>query len=80
MFKFGINLDRQKPNPKYVELTENTDRDVKILFLLQLNGRNSRQIRRLLRLIYQPKHYYFIHVDTRQKYMQQGKIFKHIQS
>ena len=67
-------LARLKTTPSYVELTEIVDRDVKILFLLQLNGRNSRQIRRLLRLIYQPKHFYFIHVDSRQKFMQQGNF------
>ncbi|VDM97897.1 unnamed protein product [Thelazia callipaeda] len=43
--------------------------DVRILFLLQLNGRNVRQIYRLLRIIYSPKHYYVIHVDKRQAYM-----------
>ncbi|VDK80693.1 unnamed protein product [Onchocerca ochengi] len=43
--------------------------DVQILFLLQLNGRNIRQVNRLLRIIYSPKHYYIIHVDSRQKYM-----------
>ncbi|KAM3717643.1 Xylosyltransferase sqv-6 [Dirofilaria immitis] len=43
--------------------------NVQILFLLQLNGRNTRQINRLLRIIYSPKHYYIIHVDSRQQYM-----------
>uniref|UniRef100_A0A0R3RVV9 protein xylosyltransferase n=1 Tax=Elaeophora elaphi TaxID=1147741 RepID=A0A0R3RVV9_9BILA len=43
--------------------------NVQILFLLQLNGRNTRQVSRLLRIIYSPKHYYIIHVDIRQQYM-----------
>uniref|UniRef100_A0A1I7VC87 protein xylosyltransferase n=1 Tax=Loa loa TaxID=7209 RepID=A0A1I7VC87_LOALO len=42
---------------------------VQILFLLQLNGRNARQVNRLFRIIYSPKHYYIIHVDSRQQYM-----------
>ncbi|VDK82410.1 unnamed protein product [Litomosoides sigmodontis] len=48
---------------------DNSMTDVQILFLLQLNGRNTRQVSRLLRIIYSPKHYYIIHVDSRQQYM-----------
>ncbi|KAI6213185.1 Cyclin and Carbohydrate-binding WSC and Glycosyl transferase domain containing protein [Aphelenchoides besseyi] len=66
-------IHNSKPIPSYIE-PENSVRDVRILFLLQLNGRNSRQIRRLLRLIYNPRHFYFVHVDPRQKYMQQEMI------
>ncbi|KAK6107657.1 Core-2/I-Branching enzyme family protein [Brugia pahangi] len=46
--------------------------NVQILFLLQLNGRNIRQVNRLFRIIYSPKHYYIIHVDSRQQYMFEG--------
>lgn len=46
----------------------------KILFVLQLNGRNSRQIYRFLKLIYRPNHLYYIHVDIRQNYMFKGLI------
>ena len=42
---------------------------IKILFLLQLNGRNERQVKRFLKSIYLPHHYYYIHVDKRQNYM-----------
>ncbi|KAK6044778.1 Core-2/I-Branching enzyme [Cooperia oncophora] len=41
----------------------------RILFLLQLNGRNERQVKRLLKALYSPFHYYYIHVDKRQLYM-----------
>ncbi|VDN22231.1 unnamed protein product [Cylicostephanus goldi] len=41
----------------------------RILFLLQLNGRNERQVKRLLKVLYSPYHYYYIHVDQRQLYM-----------
>ncbi|KAL3112979.1 hypothetical protein niasHT_013444 [Heterodera trifolii] len=42
---------------------------VKILFLLQLNGRDSRQLRRLFRSLFLPRHFYFVHVDSRQEFM-----------
>jgi hypothetical protein len=45
---------------------------VRVLFILQLNGRASRQIRRLLKLIYRPQNYYLLHVDARQAFMQDG--------
>ncbi|KAL1517259.1 hypothetical protein ABEB36_001046 [Hypothenemus hampei] len=41
----------------------------KIVFLLTLNGRALRQVRRLLKLIYHKEHYYYIHVDVRQDYL-----------
>ncbi|KAH9489879.1 hypothetical protein Btru_044479 [Bulinus truncatus] len=42
---------------------------VTIVFVLTVNGRAYRQITRLLRLIYSPGHYYYIHVDKRQEYL-----------
>lgn len=60
---------------KSLKLQNRVDQSkVKILFLLQLNGRNSRQIRRLLRMIYSSDHLYYIHVDVRQKFMQNGEF------
>nr|KAG5714701.1 hypothetical protein BaRGS_000189 [Batillaria attramentaria] len=44
-------------------------KQVKIVFVLTLNGRQVRQVVRLLRTIYHPHHYYFIHVDSRQEFM-----------
>ncbi|KAL9701776.1 hypothetical protein quinque_005217 [Culex quinquefasciatus] len=41
----------------------------RIVFLLTLNGRALRQVHRLLRTLYSPKHYYFIHIDSRQHYL-----------
>ncbi|KJH51533.1 Core-2/I-Branching enzyme [Dictyocaulus viviparus] len=41
----------------------------RILFLLQLNGRNERQVKRLLKVLYSPFHYYYIHVDKRQLFL-----------
>ncbi|XP_012944960.1 xylosyltransferase oxt [Aplysia californica] len=42
---------------------------VKIVFVLTVNGRAIRQVIRLLRVIYSPDHYYYIHVDKRQEYL-----------
>ncbi|OQV18769.1 Xylosyltransferase 2 [Hypsibius exemplaris] len=42
---------------------------IRILFVLTVHGRDSRQIRRLLKLIYRKEHYYLIHVDRRSEYL-----------
>uniref|UniRef100_A0A0N4ZRJ1 protein xylosyltransferase n=1 Tax=Parastrongyloides trichosuri TaxID=131310 RepID=A0A0N4ZRJ1_PARTI len=55
--------------PVYVENNYEINKEVKILFLLQLNGRNDRQVKRMLKSVYRPNHYYIVHVDKRQKYM-----------
>ncbi|MFH4977477.1 hypothetical protein AB6A40_004186 [Gnathostoma spinigerum] len=56
---------------KYVQQnqTHSDDHQVQILFLLQLNGRNIRQVKQLLRVIYSSRHLYIIHVDKRQDFM-----------
>nr|CAH7713300.1 unnamed protein product [Callosobruchus chinensis] len=46
-----------------------TVKPVKIVFLLTLNGRAVRQVKRLLKLLYNKNHYYYIHVDVRQDYL-----------
>ncbi|CAG5128244.1 unnamed protein product, partial [Candidula unifasciata] len=42
---------------------------IKIVFVLTVSGRAVRQVARLLRIIYSPDHFYYIHVDKRQEYM-----------
>merc|ERR1719370_2470361 len=42
---------------------------VKIVYLLTIAGRASRQVARLIRRIYSPDHYILVHVDSRQEYM-----------
>ncbi|XP_043284681.1 xylosyltransferase oxt [Venturia canescens] len=42
---------------------------VKIAFLLTVNGRASRQVKRLINVLYHPSHLYYIHVDARQDYL-----------
>nr|XP_022917570.1 xylosyltransferase oxt [Onthophagus taurus] len=46
-----------------------TNMSVKIVFLLTLNGRALRQVKRLLKTLYHRNHYYYIHVDVRQDYL-----------
>ena len=42
---------------------------VKIVYLLTIAGRATRQVTRLIRRIYSPDHYILVHVDSRQEYM-----------
>nr|CAD7444893.1 unnamed protein product [Timema bartmani] len=41
----------------------------RIAFLLTLNGRALRQVRRLIRVLFHKDHFFFIHVDARQDYL-----------
>ncbi|ESO83913.1 hypothetical protein LOTGIDRAFT_108419, partial [Lottia gigantea] len=42
---------------------------VKVVFVLTFNGRQIRQVIRLIRAIYHPDHFYYIHVDKREEYL-----------
>lgn len=53
--EFTPQVANLKPNP--------TTPKVRIAFLLTLNGRALRQVRRLLKLIYSDQHFFYIHVD-----------------
>uniref|UniRef100_A0A2M4BCE2 protein xylosyltransferase n=2 Tax=Anopheles marajoara TaxID=58244 RepID=A0A2M4BCE2_9DIPT len=50
-------------------IAKREDKPVRIAFLLTLNGRAVRQVHRLLKALYHPQHYYFIHIDARQEYL-----------
>ncbi|CAG9858898.1 unnamed protein product [Phyllotreta striolata] len=50
-------------------VTNGTKETAKIAFLLTLNGRALRQVKRLLKILYHKDHYYYIHVDIRQDYL-----------
>jgi protein xylosyltransferase len=59
---------------KFVPQVANTespvaDDHVRIVFLLTLNGRALRQVKRLLKILYHKNHYYYIHVDVREDYL-----------
>ncbi|CAB0001264.1 unnamed protein product [Nesidiocoris tenuis] len=47
----------------------NKDAQVRIVFLLTLNGRAVRQVKRLIKALYHSSHFFYIHVDARQDYM-----------
>lgn len=42
---------------------EDVHSKVKVMFVLTLNGRQVRQVRRLLKAIYHRDHFYLLHVD-----------------
>ncbi|XP_076246321.1 xylosyltransferase oxt [Calliopsis andreniformis] len=41
----------------------------RIAYLLTVNGRASRQVKRLINILYHPSHFFYIHVDARQDYL-----------
>ncbi|XP_014272406.1 xylosyltransferase oxt isoform X2 [Halyomorpha halys] len=41
----------------------------RVLFLLTLNGRSIRQVKRLIKVLYHVSHYFYVHVDARQDYL-----------
>nr|XP_045618170.1 xylosyltransferase oxt-like [Procambarus clarkii] len=42
---------------------------VRIVFVLTVNGRAMRQLKRLIKALYHKDHFFFIHVDSRQDYL-----------
>nr|CAD2175994.1 unnamed protein product [Meloidogyne enterolobii] len=70
VYKTGIKDKQTKILPKFIPYNGKSSLNkIKILFLLQLNGRDYLQIRRLLGMIYSQKHFYFVHVDSRQQFL-----------
>lgn len=50
--------------------SENEQRKpARIAYLLTVNGRASRQVKRLINVLYHPSHLFYIHVDARQDYL-----------
>ncbi|XP_043503808.1 xylosyltransferase oxt [Polistes fuscatus] len=45
------------------------EKAARIAYLLTVNGRASRQIKRLISILYHPSHLFYIHVDARQDYL-----------
>ncbi|VDO52086.1 unnamed protein product [Haemonchus placei] len=69
VFHTGLKRVHQMPKAVFETSFDGNSKRPRILFLLQLNGRNERQVKRLLKVLYSPYHYYYIHVDQRQLYM-----------
>ena len=57
----------EKPNneaPYIAESPPDVTDDVRIAFVLTINGRADRQVKRLFKAVYHEQHYYYIHVDS----------------
>ncbi|KAK9882571.1 hypothetical protein WA026_022199 [Henosepilachna vigintioctopunctata] len=64
---FTINIYHtgiKKFVPQIANTGSGTGKPVRIVFLLTLNGRALRQIKRLLKMIYDKNHFYYIHIDV----------------
>ncbi|XP_072386942.1 xylosyltransferase oxt [Diabrotica undecimpunctata] len=66
---YHTGIKRFIPQTANIESDNKTRSTVKIVFLLTLNGRALRQIKRLLKILYHKDHYYYIHIDIRQDYL-----------
>jgi protein xylosyltransferase len=68
---FGVNAADyvSATNVNHSHHQQQQQQVVRIVFVLTVNGRALRQVTRLLRAIYRPHHYYYIHVDSRQEYL-----------
>ncbi|KAL8569523.1 hypothetical protein ACOMHN_002070 [Nucella lapillus] len=69
VFRTGYGKTVRQPAPLPPSGEEGKGAQVRIVFVLTLNGRQVRQVVRLLRTIYHPRHYYYIHVDSRQEFL-----------
>lgn len=59
-----------KFSPQIAETTASLNaKSARIVFLLTLNGRALRQVKRLIKILYHEDHYFYIHVDIRQDYL-----------
>lgn len=69
LYRTGL-VQLNKLVDKYTtEMDQRASSTPRIVFLLSLNGRSTRQIFRLLRAIYDQHHYYLIHVDQRMDFL-----------
>lgn len=55
----GLNGERDDGQP-----VEKPAKTVRIVFFLTLNGRSVRQVFRLIKALFEEKHYFYIHVDS----------------
>ncbi|CAK9821316.1 Xylosyltransferase oxt [Anthophora retusa] len=70
-----INIFRTGIQRFKAQEARNTSADIenekpaRIAYLLTVNGRASRQVKRLINILYHPSHFFYIHVDARQDYL-----------
>lgn len=73
---FFFNLAEFKPQEaRNSSLRNEPEQPVRIAYLLTVNGRASRQVRRLISILYHPSHLFYIHVDAVSK---TNSIYLHI--
>lgn len=67
---FWTGIQRFKTQEARNSSLENEHEEpARIAYLLTVNGRASRQVKRLIRILYHPSHFFYIHVDARQDYL-----------
>jgi hypothetical protein len=55
----GIHYAPIKSEPE-----DPNERKARVVYLLTLNGRAARQVRRLIKALYHKDHFFYIHVDA----------------
>ncbi|XP_046624533.1 xylosyltransferase oxt [Neodiprion virginianus] len=67
---FWNGIQRFRPQEARNSSSKNSrEKPARIAYLLTVNGRASRQVKRLISVLYHPSHFFYIHVDARQDYM-----------
>ncbi|ODM98476.1 Xylosyltransferase oxt [Orchesella cincta] len=61
-----VGLDGRREDGR---LAEKPARTVRIVFFLTLNGRSARQVFRLIKALFHERHFFYIHIDSRQDYL-----------
>ena len=57
-------LNFRIPAPYFERKYVNGGNEVRIVFVLTVNGKAVRQVKRLIKNIYHRRHYFYIHVDS----------------
>ncbi|XP_032689353.1 xylosyltransferase oxt isoform X2 [Odontomachus brunneus] len=67
---YWTGIQKFKPQEaKNSSLKNESEQPARIAYLLTVNGRASRQVKRLINILYHPSHLFYIHVDARQDYL-----------
>ncbi|EZA47482.1 Xylosyltransferase oxt [Ooceraea biroi] len=67
---YSTGIQKFKPQEaRNSSLKYELEQPVRIAYLLTVNGRASRQVKRLVSVLYHPSHLFYIHVDARQDYL-----------
>ncbi|GAB1866064.1 protein xylosyltransferase [Camponotus japonicus] len=67
---YWTGIQKFKPQEaRNSSLRSESEQSVRIAYLLTVNGRASRQVKRLISILYHPSHLFYIHVDARQDYL-----------